>query len=98
MRLVYLRLTGVFCHDGKQDDSEDTETDGDEEDGSQSSTNLQAASRFHRYGRAFVRWVCLHPDLRLHLGRCGTFLKRLFRLRSVRSAASLNARDRASST
>lgn len=32
----------------QQDDSEDSETDGDEEDGSQSSTNLQAASRFHR--------------------------------------------------
>ncbi|KAM9836483.1 dr1-associated corepressor [Aulostomus maculatus] len=30
-----------------EDDSEDSETDGDEEDGSQSSTNLQAASRFH---------------------------------------------------
>lgn len=36
--------------DGGQDDSEDSETEGDEEDGSQSSTNLQAASRFHRYG------------------------------------------------
>ena len=33
----------------KQDDTEDSETDGDEEDGSQSSTNQQAASRFHRY-------------------------------------------------
>ncbi|XP_047454950.1 dr1-associated corepressor [Mugil cephalus] len=31
----------------QEDDSEDSETDGDEEDGSQSSTNLQAASRFH---------------------------------------------------
>lgn len=32
----------------EQDDSEDSETDGDEEDGSQSSTNLQPQSRFHR--------------------------------------------------
>ncbi|XP_032400386.1 dr1-associated corepressor isoform X2 [Etheostoma spectabile] len=31
----------------QEDDSEDSETDGDEEDGSQSSTNQQAASRFH---------------------------------------------------
>ncbi|XP_026208522.1 dr1-associated corepressor isoform X2 [Anabas testudineus] len=31
----------------QEDDSEDSETDGDEDDGSQSSTNLQAASRFH---------------------------------------------------
>uniref|UniRef100_UPI0037E7E0D9 dr1-associated corepressor isoform X2 n=1 Tax=Semicossyphus pulcher TaxID=241346 RepID=UPI0037E7E0D9 len=31
----------------QEDDSEDSETDGDEEDGSQSSTNLQATSRFH---------------------------------------------------
>lgn len=31
-----------------QDDSDDTETDGDEEDSSQSSMKLQAASRFHR--------------------------------------------------
>ncbi|XP_071389841.1 dr1-associated corepressor [Centroberyx affinis] len=31
----------------QEDDSEDSETDGDEEDGSQSSTNLQPASRFH---------------------------------------------------
>ncbi|XP_069015236.1 dr1-associated corepressor isoform X4 [Embiotoca jacksoni] len=30
----------------QEDDSEDSETDEDEEDGSQSSTNLQAASRF----------------------------------------------------
>lgn len=33
----------------KQDDSEDSETDGDDEDGSQSSTHLQAPSRFHRF-------------------------------------------------
>lgn len=32
----------------EQDDSEDSETE-EEEDGSQSSTNLQPASRFHRY-------------------------------------------------
>ncbi|XP_029310327.1 dr1-associated corepressor [Cottoperca gobio] len=31
----------------QEDESEDSETDGDEEDGSQSSTNLQAASKFH---------------------------------------------------
>ncbi|XP_019955670.1 dr1-associated corepressor isoform X2 [Paralichthys olivaceus] len=31
----------------QEDDSEDSETEGDEEDGSQSSTNLQAAARFH---------------------------------------------------
>ncbi|XP_061922132.1 dr1-associated corepressor [Entelurus aequoreus] len=31
----------------QEEDSEDSETDGDEEDGSQSSTNLQAASKFH---------------------------------------------------
>ncbi|KAM4611373.1 dr1-associated corepressor isoform 2-T2 [Polymixia lowei] len=31
----------------QEDDTEDSETDGDEEDGSQSSTNLQPASRFH---------------------------------------------------
>ncbi|CAK6965291.1 dr1-associated corepressor [Scomber scombrus] len=31
----------------QEDDTEDSETDGDEEDGSQSSTNQQAASRFH---------------------------------------------------
>ncbi|XP_056224715.1 dr1-associated corepressor [Seriola aureovittata] len=31
----------------QEDDSEDSETEGDEDDGSQSSTNLQAASRFH---------------------------------------------------
>ncbi|XP_075999804.1 dr1-associated corepressor [Genypterus blacodes] len=31
----------------QEDDSEDSETDGDEEDGSQSSTNLQPASRFN---------------------------------------------------
>nr|XP_049599389.1 dr1-associated corepressor isoform X1 [Syngnathus scovelli] len=30
-----------------EEDSEDSETDGDGEDGSQSSTNLQAATRFH---------------------------------------------------
>lgn len=30
----------------QEDDSEDSETDGEEDDGSQSSTNLQAASRF----------------------------------------------------
>ncbi|AWP00823.1 putative dr1-associated corepressor-like [Scophthalmus maximus] len=31
----------------QEDDSEDSETEGDEEDGSQSSTNLQAAAKFH---------------------------------------------------
>uniref|UniRef100_A0A3Q4BCA7 Dr1-associated corepressor n=1 Tax=Mola mola TaxID=94237 RepID=A0A3Q4BCA7_MOLML len=31
----------------QEDDSDNSETDGDEEDGSQSSTSLQAASRFH---------------------------------------------------
>ncbi|KAK5848630.1 hypothetical protein PBY51_006227 [Eleginops maclovinus] len=31
----------------QEDESEESETDGDEEDGSQSSTNQQAASRFH---------------------------------------------------
>ncbi|XP_019713949.1 dr1-associated corepressor [Hippocampus comes] len=34
----------------QEEDSEDSETDGDEEDGSQSSTNLPAASRFHSAG------------------------------------------------
>ncbi|XP_061525110.1 dr1-associated corepressor [Phycodurus eques] len=34
----------------QEDNSEDSETDGDEEDGSQSSTNLQAVSRFHSAG------------------------------------------------
>lgn len=37
---------GFLCR--RQDDSEDSETDGDEEDGSQSSTNRQAAAAFHR--------------------------------------------------
>eukprot|EP00064_Thunnus_orientalis_P015087 superscaffoldBa00002734_g15136 len=40
----------------QEDDSEDSETDGDEEDGSQSSTNQQAASRFHRYGHRPSVW------------------------------------------
>ncbi|XP_068164309.1 dr1-associated corepressor isoform X2 [Antennarius striatus] len=31
----------------QEEESEDSETDGEEEDGSQSSTNLQAASKFH---------------------------------------------------
>lgn len=45
--LMYCPLFCVLCWN--QDDSEDSETDGDEEDGSQSSTNLQATSKFHRY-------------------------------------------------
>ena len=37
----------------QQEDSEDSETDGEEEDGSQSSTNQQSASHFDRWGSTF---------------------------------------------
>uniref|UniRef100_A0A669CPM1 Dr1-associated corepressor n=1 Tax=Oreochromis niloticus TaxID=8128 RepID=A0A669CPM1_ORENI len=40
---------GAGAKDDLHDDSEDSETDGDDEDGSQSSTHLQAPSRFHRF-------------------------------------------------
>lgn len=39
-------LCSLQCN---QDDSEDSETDGEEEDGSQSSTTLQPVSKFQRY-------------------------------------------------
>ncbi|XP_073330568.1 dr1-associated corepressor [Pagrus major] len=47
----------------QEDDSEDSETDGDEEDGSQSSTNLQAASRFHSSNA---------PPQYMHMGSMGS--------------------------
>lgn len=55
MNAIWLTRMGLLHW--KQDDSDNSETDGDEEDGSQSSTSLQAASRFHRYGDALY-WHC----------------------------------------
>ncbi|XP_060887073.1 dr1-associated corepressor [Labrus mixtus] len=40
------KLSGTESEQEQYDSSEDSETDGDEEDGSQSSTNMPAASRF----------------------------------------------------